>query len=148
MNDYIDKINLPYVNKVKDDLDLPFGQRALVIFDCFRGQITEEFTAKHFANRLIYVNIPPNCTDLFQPMDLSVNKSVKSFLTNEFESWYAAQVCDQLSGSPDNKKVKVNRSLTRMKSLGAKWPTKLYDYMKTKPEIVINSFRDIICIGT
>lgn len=66
MNDYIDKSILPYlhVNKVKDDLDLPLGQRAQVIFDCFRGQITEEFTAKLSANPFIYVTIPPNCTDL------------------------------------------------------------------------------------
>ena len=46
MNDYIDKIIIPYVDKVKDYSDLPLGQRALVIFDCFRGQITDEFTAK------------------------------------------------------------------------------------------------------
>ena len=32
MNDYIDKIIIPYVNKVKDDYDLPLGQRAMVIF--------------------------------------------------------------------------------------------------------------------
>lgn len=104
--------------------------------------MTEEFTAKLSANRLIYVTIPPNCTDLLQPMDLSVNKSAKSFLKNEFESWYAAQVCDQLSGSADINEVKVDLSLNRMKPLGAKWLTKLYDYMKTKPEIVIYGFRE------
>lgn len=119
MNDYINKIIMPYVNKVKDDLDLSLDQRALVIFDCFRGQITEEFTTK-LANRLIYVTIPPNCTDLLQPMDLSINKIAKSFLKNEFEIWYAAQVCDQLSGSADINEVKVDLSLTRMKPLGAK----------------------------
>lgn len=96
------------LTKCKDDLDLPLGQRALVIFECFRGQITEEFTAKLSANRLIYVTIPPNCTDLLQPMDLNVNKSAKSFLKNEFESWYAAQVCDQLSGSADINELKVD----------------------------------------
>ena len=36
------------------------------------------------------------CTDLWQPMDLSVNKSAKSFFKNEFENWYAAQVCEEL----------------------------------------------------
>ena len=88
MNDYI----IPYVNKVKDDCYLPLGQHVLVIFDCFRRQITDEFTAKLSANQLIYITMPPNCTDLLQPMDLSVNKSAKLFLKNEFENWYAAQV--------------------------------------------------------
>ena len=142
MNDYIDKIIIPYIIKVKDDADLPLGQRALVIFDCFRGQITEEFTSKLSANRIIYVTIPPNCTDLLQPMDLSVNKSAKSFLKNEFERWYATQVCDQLSDTSDIDEVKVDLSLSRMKPLGAKWLTKLYDYMKTKPEIIKNGFKE------
>ena len=97
MNDYIDNIIIiiPYVNKNnhKDyyDCDLPLGQHASVIFDCFHGQITVEFTGKLSANQLIYITVSPNCTDLLQPMDLSINKSAKSFLKNEFENWYAAK---------------------------------------------------------
>ena len=72
MNDYIDTIIIPYANKVKDDSDLPLDQRALMIFDCFRGQLTDEFTTKLSANRPIYITVPPNCTDLLQPMDMSV----------------------------------------------------------------------------
>ena len=41
MNDYIDKIIIPFVNIVNDDCDLSLGRHALVIFDCFRGQITD-----------------------------------------------------------------------------------------------------------
>ena len=48
MNYYMDNIIIPYVNKVKDDCGLPLGQRASGIFDCFRGQITDEFTVKLF----------------------------------------------------------------------------------------------------
>ena len=92
----VSKIIILYVNKVKDDCDLPLGQRALVIFDCFFGQITDEFTAKLSAYLLIYITVPPNCTNILQPMDLSGNKSAKSFLKNEFENWYAAQVCEEL----------------------------------------------------
>ena len=68
------------MNKVKDDCDLPLGQRAWVIFGWFREQITDEFTVKLCADRLIYITVPPNCTDLLQPMDMSVNKCAKSFL--------------------------------------------------------------------
>ena len=80
MNDYIDNIIIPYVNKVKDDCDLPLGQRAWVIFGCFREHITDEFTVKLCADRPNYITVPPNCTDLLQPMDMSVNKCAKSFL--------------------------------------------------------------------
>lgn len=74
MIEYVDKIIKPYVSNVIDGLDLPLHQKANVIFDCFRAQITERFLDKLSDERLIYITIPPNCTDLLQPMDLSVNK--------------------------------------------------------------------------
>lgn len=101
------------MNKVKDDCDLPLVQRALVIFDSFRGPITHEFTAKLSANRLIYNTVPPNCTDLLQPIDLSVNKSAKSFLKSEFENCYTARVCEQLkNGTAEIEEVMVDLSIT------------------------------------
>ena len=38
------------------------------------------------------VFVPANCTGELQPMDLSVNKSVKDFLKVQFQEWYAAEV--------------------------------------------------------
>ena len=43
MDAYIDKIIVPYVNKIKEKEDLGLGQKSLVIFYCFWGQITSEF---------------------------------------------------------------------------------------------------------
>ena len=87
--------------------------------------------------------MPPNCTDLLQPMDLSVNKSAKSFLKNEFENWYAVQVCEELkNGSADIEEVKVDLSLSRMEPLGGKWFVKVYDYLRTKPDIIKNGFKE------
>ena len=52
-------------------------------------------------------------------MDLSVNKSVKSFLKKELENLYAAQVCGELkNGSVDIEVVQVDLSLFRMKRFG------------------------------
>ena len=85
MIDYVDKIIKPYVRNTIFKKDLPLHQKAIVIFDCFRAQITDDFLEKLTQDRLIYVTIPPNCTDLLQPMDLSVNKSVKHFMKTEFE---------------------------------------------------------------
>ena len=77
----------------------------LVSFDCFRGQIDDELMAK-----LCYSAYLHHCaTELrlffLQHTDLGVNKSAKSFLKNEFENWYAAQVCEEL-----NKRSKPHRS--------------------------------------
>lgn len=40
--------------------------------------------------------LPPNTTDLLQPMDVSVNKPAKVFLKGEFWEWYSNQVMEQL----------------------------------------------------
>lgn len=34
------------------------------------------------------VTVPNNCTDLFQPLDLSVNKPFKDQLQGKFSEWY------------------------------------------------------------
>ena len=34
------------------------------------------------------VTVPNNCTDLFQPLDLSVNKPFKDQLQGKFAEWY------------------------------------------------------------
>jgi hypothetical protein len=47
-----------YVEEIKDEFDLPLAQKALVIFDCFRGQITEQFLAALESKNLLYATIP------------------------------------------------------------------------------------------
>ena len=40
-------------------------------------------------------NVQNNYTNLFQPLDISVNKGAKSFLSNKYQDWYASQVSKQ-----------------------------------------------------
>ena len=76
-------------------------------------------------------------------MDLSVKKSAKHFLKSEFESWYASKVCADLSDdSRDVEEVKVDMSQGVMKPLEAKWITKMYDYLRGKPDIIVNGFKE------
>lgn len=142
MIDYVDKIIKPYVRNTIVKKDLPLHQKAIVIFDCFRAQITDNFLEKLTQDRLIYVTIPPNCTDLLQPMDLSVNKSVKHFMKTEFEKWYADQVTEALQKDDDIEHVNISLSLTIMKNLGAKWLVKMFDYIRGKKDIIRNGFKE------
>ena len=93
------------------------------------------------SENLVYVTIPPNCTDKLQPMDLSVNKSAKDFLKAQFQNWYAEQVVTYIDKNSDKvEAVKIDLSLTKMKPLGAKWLVKLYDHLCTNPAIIRNGF--------
>lgn len=94
--EYIEKIILPYVQRKHSELKLSVDHPALAIFEVFKGQMTEEVFSLLEENNIHVVKVPANCTDRLQPMDLSVNKSVKEFMRNKFQQWYASEVEKQL----------------------------------------------------
>ena len=75
----------------------------------------------------ILVSVPANCTNRLQPMDLSINKSVKEFMRGKFRDWYSKQVQQQLSAGKEITPVDLKMSI--MKPLGARWLVSLYDYI-------------------
>jgi hypothetical protein len=80
MNDYIKKILVPYLTKVKTMIRCSSTQKALVLFDVFRGQTCQSTLDLLHANNIEFVMIPPNCTDRLQALDISVNKPCKNFI--------------------------------------------------------------------
>ena len=44
-----------------------------------------------------YVRVPTNITNIFQPLDLTFNKSTKAFMKRKFIEWYSLQVTKQLN---------------------------------------------------
>ena len=135
---YLDKVIFPYVAQKREDLGMSADFPALLLFDNFSGQCTPEVLKMIYTHHMHVVLIPPNCTDRLQPLDLSVNKSVKDFLKRQFQEWYV----DLVSAQVQKCQVElIDLRLSIVKSLGAKWMNKLYDYLRSKPEIVCNGFR-------
>ena len=136
---YIMNILLPYLAQKRMEPNLAGDQRALLIFDNFKGQCTEAILKLLDENNVSVVLIPPNCTDRLQPLDVSVNKSAKEFLRRKFHSWYAENIYAQLEGKLP--KQQVDLRLNVVKPLGAKWMVELFDYLKSKPDIISNGFK-------
>ena len=136
---YIQSIIIPYVAEKREALNLPPSQSALVIFDKFQGQTTESVLKLLIENKILYVIVPPNCTDRLQPLDLSLNKAAKDFLRSQFQSWYANKIHEQLK---QDKCDPVDLRLTVMKTLGAKWIIELSRYIQSKPSLIINGFKE------
>lgn len=82
---YITDVTLPYLHQARQKLDLSPTHHALLIFDNFKGQCTEALLKLLDVENINVVLIPDNCTDLLQPLDLSVNKAAKEFLWNQFQ---------------------------------------------------------------
>ena len=121
-------------------LKLSDDHPALEIFDVFKGQQTADIATILEENNIHVVDVPPNCTDRLQPMDLSINKAAKEFIRKQFSDWYATEVNKQLEeGKQDISPVDLRMSI--MKPLGARWLVSLYDYLNQQNDIIINGFK-------
>ena len=78
---------------IRVKLDLPLGQKALMILDFFSAQLGEDFRQLMLSKNLVYVYVPANKP---QPMDLSVQNCVKDRMKNSFEDYYAEFVAKSL----------------------------------------------------
>ena len=90
----INEIIIPYIQSQHKELGKP-KQAALVIMDIFRGQITDDVISLFRESNIHYGLIPNNMAQLFQPLDLRVNKHCKSHLKQLFSEWYAQQIENQ-----------------------------------------------------
>ena len=138
MHQYIDKIILPYLCQKRKELKLPPEQPAVMIFDNFKGQCTEDLLKLLDSSNIDVILIPPNCTDRLQPLDLSINKAAKEFLRKQFHKWYAKQVCTRLEQKTKKQPVDLRSSV--VKPLGARWMVDLYNHLKSKLDIIRNGF--------
>jgi len=125
MRDYIQKIIVLYVDKMRQKLKLGVNYTALLLFDNFKAQCTQELLTLLDDNFITVLLIPPNCTDRLQPMDISINKPAKDFLRREFKSWYTKQVCSQFRG--ESEKAPIDMRLSVVKPLGFEWMKRLFD---------------------
>ena len=137
---FVSNIIIPYVVAVRKKLDLHEEHMALVIFDTFKGHKGEELDLLLNKNNIISVIVPPNCTDLLQPLDLAVNKPFKNHLRQSFQSWYSNQVSSQLQEGKKPDEVTIDTRLSIMKPLGVKWITSAYDYIRSQSGIIYGGF--------
>ena len=95
--------------------------------------------------------IPAAFTGELQPMDISVNKVVKSFIRNKFSDWYAEQVTELFYDDDDDDNDPVDLSTARIKYLGAQWMVALYEHLTDNPHVIVNGFQHtgvFYCFGT
>ena len=64
-------------------------------------------------NNILVVDVPANCTDRLQLMDLSIDGPFKDHMKTSFQTWYAQQVCLQLQHKQVHKAVDLRLSIVK-----------------------------------
>ena len=119
----IDKVIVPYVERKRKELKLAPAQKALLIWDVFRGQKTTKV--------LKIVSVPANMTHFFQPLDLAVNGEAKRFMKDKFTTWYLDEVKQQIESGGDSTGINVDLRLTVLKPLHVVWLVDLYNHLSS-----------------
>ena len=84
--------------------------------------------------------VPHNLTKKFQPREISVNKTAKAFIQNQYNDWFSNEVSVQLKKGTDPADIKITSKLSNLKPLHASWIVDLYKHLSDNQEIIVNGF--------
>ena len=88
----LDELLHPHIEQVKVEQNLPVDQHSLVIWDAFKAQSTDTVKDKLDELDLKATEVPKNFTHLFQPLDLTTNRSVKLHEKQSFSNYYTSTI--------------------------------------------------------
>ena len=128
----LDEVIIPYINSERENLGVENDQETLLIMDVFSGQMTDPVKEKLRQNNILLVRVPANMTNLFQPLDLTVNGSFKAFMKQKFTEWYSKEIAKGLDNGVQLEDIDVKLRLSVLKPLHAKWLLDAYNYLSTE----------------
>ena len=70
-------------------------------------------------------------THIFQPLDLTVNGSAKSFLKAKFTEWFAEKIDKGLEEGKALEDIDIKLTLTLLKTIHGSWICDLYNYLSS-----------------
>ena len=139
---HLKEIVIPYVNAERRKLGKP-DQVALLIWDVFRGQTTADVSNLLTENKILCEYVPNNMTDVYQPLDLTVNKWVKNKIMNRFNNWYRIELNSELDSGKSLDEVNIKFQLSKMKPLHAGWLIETYNELSSDEgkQVIISGWR-------
>ena len=138
--DLFNVIIFTYFLDKKKELGYPEEQRSLIIMDTVKGQDNDEIKRLSTKNNCELVVVSHNLTIKFQPLDISVNRVAKEFISNKFNAWYAERVSKQLANGIAPGDVMVSLKLSDLKPLHAKWIIEMYNHHRKQKNSIMKGF--------
>ncbi|CAI7872747.1 unnamed protein product [Closterium sp. NIES-54] len=84
-----------------------FGRQvrsAMVVLDSYRGHLTDAVKEKFADLDTMPAVIPSGCTAEVQPLNISINKSFKASICQQYQSWFEEEGQEQLTYAGNIKK--------------------------------------------
>ena len=106
-------------------------QFALLIWDVFRGQKTDEVTLLLAENKILIEYAPNNMTDEFQALNLTVNKWLKGEIKGKFQDCFANELRMELDSGKSLDDINIKFLLSTMKPLHAGWLIDAYNKLSS-----------------
>ena len=142
----VNKIIYPYVTKVKEELDLPETQKALLVWDAFKAQSTDKVLSELERLNINVVAVPlKNMTHLLQLLDLTTNASVKKMEKRGFSDYFTSTITETLEKDPqrDVTTIEVDLKLSTLKPIHAKLLRSIYEFLQGEKgrKIILNGWK-------
>ncbi|CAI7866945.1 unnamed protein product [Closterium sp. NIES-54] len=80
------------------------SRSAMLVLESYRSHLTKEVKARFAALNIVPAVIPAGCTADVQPLDVSVNKSFKAIVRQQYQSWFEADGMNILTPAGNIKK--------------------------------------------
>jgi hypothetical protein len=132
---FVEKILSPYRISQIEELDLPKDQEMVWIIDCWSVHISKDFRAwmKKTSPLIHLLFVPANCTSIFQPADVILQRPFKHAFRQEFNKYTMEVIKNQLENSSD---VKVDTKMSTLKPSICQWLFIAWRHLTTKLEMV------------
>jgi hypothetical protein len=120
--DFVKKILEPYRVKQVQQMGLDDDSKLLWLLNCWSVHISHEFTnwLKEVHPIILLIFVPANCTSVYQPADVILQRPFKHGFRQEFDNYSTECISKQLDEKA-LKDVKLDTKMTVLKPLLCSW---------------------------
>jgi hypothetical protein len=138
MRSLVNKIIAPYFEKKKIELGIedPENQKSIWKIDCWSVHKSEEFLAwmKKTHPNIIILFVPGNCTSIFQPLDVGIQRILKQSLQRSCHRDMVEDLMAQLESNPDGD-IMFDNSIGMLRDCALGWLVDAYHVINNEDVI-------------